>query len=300
MGEVKKAVITVAGRGTRLYPATRAVKKPMFPLVDTDGFAKPVVQIVVEEALAAGVNEICIVVSPGDEEVYKHHFSGLVSEELEVYADKPDMVAMAARLSEMSSKLSYVIQPEPEGYGHAVYQARDFVGDDSFLLMLGDHVYTTGSGIRCASQLCTRFSACNASAMTAVQVTPASELHLFGTLKGKSAGDGIYEVERIVEKPDAGYAARHLVTPGLPENMYLCHFGMHVFPREIFEALERLIEHDTREGGEIQLTSAQEDMRAQLPGGTYACCTINGCRHDTGNPHGLIETQLALSKSAKT
>jgi UTP--glucose-1-phosphate uridylyltransferase len=295
MKKVRKAVITAAGRGTRLYPATQSVRKPMFPLVDADGFAKPVVQIVVEEALGAGVEQICVVISPGDEEIYRNHFSGLSAEDVAAFQRKPRMLEMSERLAEMSKALSFVTQTSPEGYGHAVYQARDFVGDEPFLLMLGDHVYTTKQEIRCAAQLCDRFVCSDALAMTAVQITPAVELHLFGALRGAPVGEGIYQAEHIIEKPSEEYAAEHLVTPDLSEGMYLCHFGMHVFPAAIFDTLEYFIENDMRENSEIQLTNAQERLRERLPSGAYACCTIDGTRHDTGNPQGLIDTQLALA-----
>lgn len=295
MRTVRKAVITAAGRGTRLYPATQSVRKPMFPLVDTDGFAKPVVQIVIEDALAAGIEEICIVISPGEEQMYRDHFRGLAPEEAVAYQGKSGMMDMSARLAEMSGILSFVPQLTPEGYGHAVYQARDFVGDEPFLLMLGDHVYTTTQKKRCAAQLCECFADSEAAAMTAVQVTSAAELHLFGAMKGRAVADGIYAVEQIVEKPSIECASEHLATPGLEAGTYLCHFGMHVFPGQIFEALSHFVDGDIREKGEIQLTNAQERLRQLLPDGAYACCTIDGTRHDAGNPTGLIETQQALA-----
>lgn len=139
--------------------------------------------------------------------------------------------------------------------------------------------------------------------MTAVQMTAGSELHLFGTIKGEPLEgaeglDGVYRCGAIYEKPTQEYAAKHLKTPGLPAGQYLCHFGLHVFPPAIFEAIEHHIKCNIREKGEIQLTNAQEYMRTQLIQ-RYGVCTVDGKRYDTGIPYGLMESQIALALAGK-
>jgi UTP--glucose-1-phosphate uridylyltransferase len=303
MKKVRKAVITAAGRGTRQYPASSAMQKEMFPLVDTDGLAKPVIQIIGEEAIDAGVEEICIVTQPGEEEQYRNYFRGMSKETLKAFAGKEWAIEAGKKLEEFGQRLRFVAQHSPEGYGHAVYQAKDFVGNDPFLLMLGDHIYISANGNNCATQLIHKYEAGGFEAMSAVQATPAKLLHLFGTIKGTGTDParGIYKVDAIYEKPKEDYAAQHLRTTDLPPGMYLCHFGMHVFPSAIFDALGVHIEKNIREKGEIQLTSAQEFMRTELlqgtPGGSggYGACTIEGQRFDTGIPYGLMESQLALA-----
>lgn len=307
MQKVRKAVITAAGRGTRQYPASSAVQKEMFPLVDADGLAKPVIQIIGEEALAAGVEEICIVTQPGDEEVYRNYFRRMTGDTLRAFQGKEWALAASENLQRFGERLRFVAQDSPEGYGHAVYQARSFVGDEPFLLMLGDHIYITAAadGKNCATQLIERhreMAGGGAAATSAVQATPGRLLHLFGTLRGEPlpGHEGGYRVEAIVEKPKEADAARDLRTPGLPPGLYLCHFGMHVFPAALFDALERHIRDDVREKGEIQLTAAQEYMRTQLlPPGAYTACTVEGQRFDTGIPYGLMESQLALALAGK-
>lgn len=297
MAKVRKAVITAAGRGTRQYPASSAVQKEMFPLVDTDGMAKPVIQIIGEEALAAGVEEICIVTQPGDEGKYREYFQRMSEETLRAFRGKDWAILQSEKLQEFGERLTFVSQDSPEGYGHAVYQAKKFVGDDPFLLMLGDHIYISQQSSNCAKQLIEKFHG-GWRAMSAVQATPESLLHLFGTLHCDpvEAPNGLYNVMAIYEKPSAKYAQEHLRTPGLPPHQYLCHFGMHVFPPALFDALEYHITNNIREKGEIQLTSSQEYMRAKLlPAGTYGACTILGQRFDTGIPYGLMESQLALA-----
>ncbi|MCC7493233.1 MAG: NTP transferase domain-containing protein [Fimbriimonadaceae bacterium] len=297
---VRKAVITAAGRGTRQYPASSAVQKEMFPLVDHDGLSKPVLQIIGEEALQAGVEEICIVTQPGDDEVYRQYFSRMTSDELRAFRGKDWAILESEKLQEFGERLTFVPQLHPEGYGHAVYQAKQFVGDEPFLLMLGDHIYISADRQRrnCAKQLIDKYHAAGRAVMTAVQMTPGKLLHLFGTLQCELLDpvQGLYEVGAILEKPSEEYAAAHLRTNGLPPGSYLCHFGMHVFPAAIFDALEHHVRHDIREKGEFQLTNAQEYLRTDLlAAGQYGACTIDGQRFDTGIPYGLMESQLALA-----
>lgn len=298
---VRKAVITAAGRGTRQYPASSAVQKEMFPLVDRDGLAKPVIQIIGEEAIAAGVEEICIVTQPGEERHYRDYFRRMNDDTLQAFAGKEWAIEAGEKLHQFGERLTFVSQDSPEGYGHAVYQARAFVGDEPFLLMLGDHIYISAEADNCAAQLLREYVSADYAAMSALQATPSDRLHLFGTLRGTLAGGRRYGIEAIYEKPAPAYAREHLVTPGLPPGQYLCHFGMHVFPPALFDALAHHIEHNIREKGEIQLTSAQEFMRTELLGGAagYGGCTIAGERFDTGIPYGLMESQIALALAGK-
>lgn len=297
MKKVKKAVITAAGRGTRQYPASSAVQKEMFPLVDTDGLAKPVIQIIGEEAIAAGVEEICIVTQPGEEQQYLHYFKRMNMDTLKAFKGKEWAIQAGERLQNFGERLHFVSQDSPEGYGHAVYQAKKFVGDDPFLLMLGDHIYLSAEEKNCASQLIEKYEQAGLDAMSAAQATPANLLHLFGTLKGEPLGESgdIFKTCAIMEKPDPAYAQKYLATPGLPPGQYLCHFGMHVFPPAIFDAIGHHIDNNLRDKGEIQLTNAQEYMRTHLLKESYGACTIQGKRYDTGIPYGLMESQIALA-----
>ncbi len=295
MSIVRKAVITAAGRGTRMYPATSIVQKELLPMVDRDGLTKPVIQIICEEAFDAGIEEICIVVSPGDEVQFKHYFRGLTAELLPAFKGKEWALKESEKLAKMEKSLTFVTQHTPEGYGHAVYQAKNFIGNEPFLLMLGDHIYITGENDRCAKQLIDSFASSGADAVSAVKPTAENLLHLFGTMKGKPlpSQPRLYDVETIKEKPTIDFARQNLATPGVAPGMYLCHFGMHVFPPALFDAIEKQIKDNLREKGEIQLTSAQEMMRQQLK--RYYCFEVIGERYDTGIPFGLMETQIALA-----
>ncbi len=291
MTRIRKGVITAAGRGTRQYPASQTVQKELFPLVDVDGYAKPTVQILVEELLASGIEEVCIVANPANVEPMRRHFQGLT---LGVSPGREWITPLSDALADMARRLTFVVQETQAGYGHAVYQAREWVGDEPFLLTLGDHIYFSDAEDRCACQVMAAYEAYQAP-MTSVFGAPEAELYRYGTLAGTplpGTQPQVYELKALVEKPAVEYARAHLRTPGVPEGQYLVHFGIHAFPPVIFDCLEHLIRHDLRVKNEIQLTSAQELL---LERGRYLACEVVGIRYDMGIPEGLIETQIALA-----
>jgi len=295
MAKVRKAVITVAGRGIRQYPASAAIQRAMFPLVDRDGLTKPIIQIIGEEAIESGIEEICIVVHPGEERVYREYFRRLDDDMVKTFRGKDWAILESEKLGAFGERLRFAEQVAPEGFGHAVYQARSFVADEPFLLLLGDHLYISDIQDRCARQLIRVYEQYMLEAVTGVQPTLERMLGLFGTVRGEpiEPAKGIYRAELIVEKPSVELARQKLVTPGLPAGNYLAHFGLHVFSPRIFDSLEYVIRGDIRDQGEIQLTSAQEHLRQQTD--RYWAVCSQGQRYDTGIPYGLMEAQLALA-----
>lgn len=293
MGIVRKAVITAAGRGTRQFPATRSLQKELLPMVDRDGVTKPTIQIIIEECLESGIEDVCIVVSPGGAAAFEQHFARLSDAERRVFKNKAWALEQADALRRMQERITYVEQPTPEGYGHAVYQAREFVGDEPFLLLLGDHIYIAGGKKRCAEQVIETYNVARC-AVSAVQQTPDDKLHLFGTVQGVPLGSDppIYDIAAMYEKPTIEYAAEHLQTPGVKRGYYLCFFGMHVFPPTIFDCLEHHITNNLRENGEIQMTSSMDRLRSQE---RYVAVETRGERYDMGVPFGYVETQAALA-----
>jgi UTP--glucose-1-phosphate uridylyltransferase len=295
MAKVRKAVITAAGRGTRQYPASTAVQKEMFPLVDRDGLTKPVIQIIGEEAIDSGIEEICIITQPGEEKQYREYFRRLDDNMVKAFRGKDWAILESEKLGSFGERLHFAEQLTPEGFGHAVYQAKKFVGDDPFLLLLGDHVYISDVKDRCARQLIRIFEQYMLDAVTGVQPTLERMLHLFGVIRGEpvDSSKGIYKAQLIIEKPSIEVAREQLTTAGQPAGNYLAHFGMHVFSPRIFDSLEYLIKNNLREKNEIQLTAAQEHLRKSSD--KYWCVVNQGQRYDTGIPYGLMETQLALA-----
>jgi len=290
---IKKAVITAAGHGTRQYPATNTVQKELFPLVDRDGIAKPTIQIIVEEALNAGIEEIALIVQPGMEEQFQSHFQGLSDSDIHSFENKKWGLKQSALLEKMKHSITYLHQTVQDGYGHAVYCAKDWVGNDSFLLMLGDHIYISDNDKSCAAQVIAGYNVFKKS-IYAVRRTPAELIYLFGTVIGPLLRNDppAYELTGIVEKPSVSYAREKLSVPGLPADTFLCFFGMHILTPAIFQILEEHIKNNIRENGEIQLTTAQAELSKRE--GAIGL-EIAGQRLDMGTPLGYIETQLALA-----
>src|SRR4051794_10644051 len=246
MARVRKAVITAAGKGTRQYPASTAVQKEMFPMVDRDGLTKPVIQIIGEEAIDSGIEEICIITQPGEEQQYRGYFKRMSDAEVRRFRGKDWAILESEKLGAFGERLSFAEQQTPDGFGHAVYQAKRFVGTEPFLLLLGDHVYVSDIKDRCALQLIRVYEQYMLEAVTGVQPTLERLLHLFGVIRGNplDARKGIYRAESIVEKPSIETARESLATAGLPAGNYLAHFGIHVFSPKIFDSLEYLIKND--------------------------------------------------------
>jgi UTP--glucose-1-phosphate uridylyltransferase len=267
----------------------------MFPLVDRDGLTKPVIQIIGEEAIDSGIEEICIITAPGEENLYRDYFKRMDDQMVKSFRGKDWAILESEKLGAFGDRLVFAEQHTPDGFGHAVYQAKKFVGNDPFLLLLGDHIYISDIKDRCARQLIRVYEQYMLDAITGVQPTLERLLHLFGVLKGSpiDADKGIYKADLIVEKPTIEMARQTLVTAGQPAGNYLAHFGMHVFSPRIFESLEYLFANNIREKGEYQLTAAQEHLRQNSD--KYWCVVNQGQRYDTGIPYGLMETQLALA-----
>jgi UTP--glucose-1-phosphate uridylyltransferase len=295
VSDVRKAVITAAGRGTRHFPATRTVQKELFPLVDRDGVTKPVLQIVAEEALDAGIERICIVCSPASIGPVRDHFSPVTEDLRRSLAGKPAALAQCDRLDRLAQVLEWAVQPAPDGYGDAVLHAQEFVGDEPFLLMLGDHVYISDGPQRCAASMIAAYERMH-SPVSGVIRTPTTEIRLFGTVTGERliGEPPVYRVTGMMEKPTTELAAERLKTRGLGPEEYLTFFGMHILPPTVFEPLANRKRMDDREDGEIQLTSSLAHLATESE---YYVVEIAGRRLDMGVPEGLVHTQEALWSS---
>jgi UTP--glucose-1-phosphate uridylyltransferase len=291
--QITKAVITAAGRGARQYPASDTVQKAMLPLVDSDGLTKPVLQIIAEEALDSGIEEICVVTAPGDEAYYRRHFESYAATLQSSYRGVEWAEEQVRRLAELERRVRFCVQATPEGYGHAVWCARDFAGGSPFLLLLGDHLYVSRSKVRCARQLLD-LAAAEECAVSAVQATREHLIHQYGTVSGKRMHNrpDAWVIEEIIEKPTPTLAELRLQVPGLRAGHYLCFFGMHVLTPVIFDLLEDLVRRDAREAGQIQLTTALLTLAGREK---YLALETRGARHNLGVKFGVVEAQIALA-----
>ena len=276
-----------------MFPATRAIQKELLPLIDVDGLVKPTIECIVDECLASGIEEFCIVVEKGGGAAFRAHFAPPTDDEHRAFENKPALLAHAERLGELGERISYVEQPSPEGFGHAVFQAKDFADGEPFVLLLGDHVYTVPDGEnRVVRQLIDAYEATGGS-VTGVRIEPESGVSVTGIVKGIPKTGELYAIERLQEKPTVE-EARALQTPGVPPGHYLGHFGVHLFTSEIFDALGGLIEKNLRVKNEFQLTSGQEALLAS--GATYHALLIRGERWDIGMPDEYLKTLTALGR----
>ena len=257
---IKRALITAAGREQQRLPLQR--------LVDRDGVAKTALEIIVEEAVAAGAHEVGIVVRPGDEAAFR----------------------AAAGLA--ASRLELIPQPEPLGYGNAVSVARDFIDDEPFLHFVGDHLYVSDIDRRCGQQLVAVAEA-EACSVSAVQPTRESMLPYFGVIGGRRVPQtkNLYEVDTVLEKPTPTQAEQELIVPGLRAGHYLCFFGMHVLTPVIFDLLDAL-----GESGRRQVSPALALLAGRE---RYLAYEVAGNRSNLGVTYGLLVAQLALALSGK-
>ena len=283
---VRKAVIPAAGFGTRLFPATKAVKKEFFPIVDRDGIAKPALLLIVEEALQAGIEEAIVIVQPEDLDSFQSFFNAQVTPEN--YDKLPSRLRLyAERILEIGRHVKFVTQPAQEGFGHAVYLAREAVGDEPFLLMLGDHLYRSGDEKPCARQLVEAYN-CSGVSIVGLRRTPEEEIGKFGTVTGQWIEEGrLLNVSELAEKPTPDYARTCLRVAGLPEGEYLTLFGQYIVNPKLFDYLGEQISADARERGEFQLTSALERLRRE---DGFLGLLIDGQCFDIGVPEGYLST----------
>jgi UTP-glucose-1-phosphate uridylyltransferase/mevalonate kinase len=284
--KVRKAVIPAAGFGTRLFPATKATKKELFPIIDRDGIAKPAILLIVEEALDAGLEEVIIIVQEDDLEDFRSFFKSQVS--IENYNKLPrHFQEYARRILEIGRRVSFVAQVQQEGFGHAVYCAREAVGNEPFLLMLGDHLYRSNTDISCAQQLLDAYQK-HGSNLLGLRRTPAGEIANFGTVAGVWVDEQrLLSVTEFAEKPNLDYARLNLRVPGLPESEYLTVFGQYVIKPQLFDYLEEHITNNVRERGEFQLTSALDRLRQE---DGFLGLVMDGKRFDIGLPDYYLET----------
>jgi len=236
--------------------------------VDRDGQSKSALTILLDEIVQAGIDEVGVVISPGDER------------------------AFAAAAGAQAGRVQFIEQTEPLGYGHAVSCAHPFTGGDPFLLLVGDHLYVSRSEISCARQL-VEIATAEACVVSAVQATHESKLPFYGVVGGRRLPGqaGLYEVERVLEKPTPTVAEQKLIVPGLRAGHYLCFFGMHVLTPGVMDILEEMIRANPGPGG-VHLSEA---LNRAAERERYLACELRGRRYDIGSPYGLFIAQLALA-----
>ena len=286
---VRKAIIPVAGFGTRLYPATRALKKDFFPIPCSDGMVRPVILILLEELVKSGVEEICLVLGSEEERLlYAEFFEHQLSEEHLRKLNK-EAQEYENHILDIGKRLHYVYQREKRGFGHAVFQAAEFTGGEPVLLLLGDTLYRSQTNKPCALQLIERYERYN-QLMVSIHPIPLAEVSRYGILSGvwEDKDYTILNVSVMHEKPKASYSEEFLgVRNKDGENEYYSVFGQYILTPEVFAQLEADIRKADEEGDktrEIELTAALEAVR-QKSG--MMGVRLKGTMYDMGNPNAL-------------
>lgn len=262
--KINKAVVTCAGPKQR--------KLPLQTLIDRDGKEKSVLEVLIEEILDTGISKIGCIVFPGDEKAYG------------------DIVGDYAR------HIVFIPQDQPLGYGHAIYSARSFVGEESFLHLVGDHLYVSKNNQGCATHL-VKLAEKEECAISAVNAIRESAMPNYGVIGGKrvKGSTDLYKIDKVIEKPTPTQAEQELFVPGLRAGHYLCFFGMHVLTPLVFQILEEKL------GGlgkdeKLSLSSAL-DVLAQRE--QYLAVEKHDWRYDVGTKYGLLKAQLALALNGK-
>ena len=294
---VRRAIIPVAGFGTRLYPSTRAMKKDFFPIPCPDGMVRPVILILLEELVQSGIEEICLVLGSEEErQLYADFFERPLSAE---HLDKLNKESREYenRILDIGKRLRYVYQREKRGFGHAVYQAVGFARNEPVLLMLGDTLYRSLTNKPCALQLIEEYEKYN-RLIVGLYPVELNDVSHFGIMTGvwEDKEETILNVSTVYEKPKASYAEEFLSVrnqKGIKE--YCSIFGQYILTPEVFEQLAADIQaaDDEQSPREIELTSALESVRSRIG---MMGIRFHGERYDMGNPAALVETVNKFSQ----
>jgi UTP--glucose-1-phosphate uridylyltransferase len=266
---IKKAVIPAAGLGTRFLPVTKSVPKELLPILD-----KPMLQYVVEEAAEAGVEEVIVITAPGKEGIASYFQPSPGLERRLAENDAPDLLDKVLQASRLA-RVSFVIQEEALGLGHAVLTARDAIGDEPFVIILPDDIVYHTPGV--VAQMTAVWDERQAG-VVAVEPMPWETVHNYGVVDAQPVSGGLHRIRGLVEKPPREEA---------PSNLSIV--GRYILPPEIFDCLER-----TRPGakGEIQLT---DGMLLLLESQDLYAYEFEGIRYDGGTPMGLLRASLEFA-----
>ncbi|WP_066309709.1 UTP--glucose-1-phosphate uridylyltransferase GalU [Bacillus sp. FJAT-29814] len=269
MKKVRKAIIPAAGLGTRFLPVTKAMPKEMLPIVD-----KPTIQYIVEEAVASGIEDIIIVTGKGKRAIEDHFDMAPELERNLIEKEKYDLLDKVQYSSNLAD-IHYIRQKEPKGLGHAVWCARNFIGNEPFAVLLGDDIVQ--SDTPCLKQLINQYEE-TFSSVIGVQQVPDNETHRYGIIDLSMQDGRRYQVSNFVEKPKQGTA---------PSNLAI--MGRYVLTPEIFMFLER---QETGAGGEIQLTDAIHQLNQIQRVFAY---DFEGKRYDVGEKFGFVKTTIEFA-----
>lgn len=272
---LKKAVIPMAGSGSRMMPFTRSIPKSFIPIVK-DGMLKPIFYVLLEELYDAGVEKIALVIDKNQRKFYDDFF-----------ADKKD-----EKFSKIYDSISFIYQEKPLGLAHALYCCKDFVGNDNFIFVLGDQFYASNSKISCTQQLVNFYNQ-NPTNIISVCSVNLNLVNKYGIFYGNKVLKNKFVISKICEKPSIEFARKNLFVKRGNKEKYFAAFGEYVFGSDIFARLNEIIVNNKKTNGEFQLTDIFSEMAKD--GEMYAFIP-NGKMYDVGNVDSYIETMKKYYK----
>lgn len=260
-------------------------------MVGEDGLPRPAVHYLVQEALSAGAQQVCIVTSPGGDVPFRRYFREAPAQELRALEDRsPALRREAELLGQMAACISYCVQPTQDGLGHAIWCTREFASGEPVIVLLGDHLFLSARTQTCAAQV-VQWQQHTGGNISAAYRVGDEDLHRRGVILPEGGGPP-WRIAGLVEKPAPGAARQALRLPDGADPPYLVFFGIHILQPDIFDCLEALVRENKRERGEIQLTSAQMLQARSAP---CFAVPIDGQTWDIGQPAGYAAAQAALA-----
>lgn len=285
-GKIKKAIIPIAGIGTRMFPQTFFTKKAFLPVIDTIGMVKPALMYMLEELVDAEIEDIYLIIGEGEEEDYRKIFDFDVDKK---YRDSlPEKVRdYYDRIAEIGQKVHYVVQKDKNGFGHAVYQARKYLNKEPAIMMLGDFIYKSNLDISCTQQTINAYNKSGGKAVVSIKRIPFEDSRNYGIVHGKFTAERPYlmEVDKMIEKPSKEQAEQELSVGG----ECFATFGQYILTDEIFRYLEQEIEKQTQnpDSGEVDVTKALMNLAKK---GELIGVDVDGESFDVGIPEMYYKT----------
>lgn len=256
---IKKAIIPVAGNGTRMYPITKVIKKPFLPIIDENNIIKPAFMQLLEELDDAGIEKIALVIDKDERESFREFFEKTTNPDI-LSKLSHEMLEYESKVYRIGNKIEYIVQTEKRGLGHAVSLCNKFAGDDPVLLLLGDQLYKTANAKSCTQQLIENFSKTNKATVSVCEVD-LENVSRYGILTGKvDDNNNYFIVDKMTEKPQIDIAEEKLYTYNNNEKKYYAVFGEYVLTKEIFDILEYNVTNNVCENGEIQITNVLDQL----------------------------------------
>jgi UTP-glucose-1-phosphate uridylyltransferase/mevalonate kinase len=280
---VRKAVVPLAGYGTRMFPATKAVKKEFLPIVDEDMLVKPILLVLLESLIRDGIEEICLVVRPSDEHLYNQLFEILSDEHASKLPEH--LQRYNESITSIGRRISYAHQTEALGFGHAILQSARFANDEPVLLMLGDHLFSSNTGKSCVSQLLDVYERTKALTIGLFEL-PLDAVQSYGIAKIK---DSSFKLSALIEKPSQEHALSELACNGKYYGIFT-----YVITPQVYTALEQSFAGESGDNGELQLTPSLDDVAKKF--GAYGVA-LDGKRYDVGIPELYRQTVASYGKT---